>query len=83
MQAQAHLEQEWAQVQAAHRHTLSAEEVALVQQMAADLPALWAAESTSLADRKRLLRTLIADVTLDSTQEAGVTHIAVRWQTGR
>ncbi|MBE7529107.1 MAG: hypothetical protein HS099_05180 [Ardenticatenaceae bacterium] len=70
-------------MQAAHRHTLSAEEVALVQQMAADLPAPWAAESTSLADRKRLLRTLIADVTLDSTQEAGVTHIAVRWQTGR
>ncbi|MBE7529147.1 MAG: hypothetical protein HS099_05380 [Ardenticatenaceae bacterium] len=40
LQAQAHLEQEWAQVQAAHRHTLSAEEVALVQQMAADLPRL-------------------------------------------
>lgn len=82
LQAQAQLEQEWAQVQAAHRYTLSAEEVVLVQQMAADLPALWAAESTTLSDRKRLLRTLMADVTLDSTQEAGVTHIAVRWQTG-
>ncbi len=82
LQAQAHLEQEWAQVQAAHRYTLSPAEVALVQQMAADLPALWAAESTTLADRKRLLRTLIADVSLDSTQETGVTHIAVRWQTG-
>ncbi len=82
LQAQAQLEQEWEQVQAAHLHAVSAEEVALVQQMAADLPALWAAQTTTLADRKRLLRTLIADVTLDSTQEAGVTHLAVRWQTG-
>lgn len=82
LQAQAQLEQEWEQVQAAHLHAVSVEEVALVQQMAADLPALWAAETTTLADRKRLLRTLIADVTLDSTQEAGITHLAVRWQTG-
>ncbi|HRQ42688.1 MAG TPA: recombinase family protein, partial [Chloroflexota bacterium] len=82
LQAQAQLQQEWAQVQATHLQPLSPEEVALVQQMAADLPALWAAQTTTLADRKRLLRTLIADVTLDSTQEAGISHIAVRWQTG-
>lgn len=82
LQAQAQLQQEWEQVQAANLQAVAAEEVALVRQMAADLPALWAAETTTLADRKRLLRTLIADVTLDSTQETGMTHIAVRWQTG-
>jgi hypothetical protein len=40
------------------------------------------AETTTLADRKRLLRTLIADVTLDSSQEAVISHLALRWQTG-
>ncbi|MFO7680126.1 MAG: recombinase family protein, partial [Chloroflexota bacterium] len=82
LQAQTQLEQEWEGVQTAQLQAVSEEDVALVQQMAADLPALWAAASTSLADRKRLLRTLLADVTLDGVSEAGVTHIAVRWQTG-
>lgn len=82
LQAQAKLEQEWSQLQADWQHTLSPAEIAMVQQMAADLPALWSAASTTLSDRKRLLRTLIADVTLDSKKEVGITHIAVRWQTG-
>ncbi|MGH3821615.1 MAG: recombinase family protein [Pseudonocardiaceae bacterium] len=34
----------------------------------ADLPMLWAAETTSDKDRKRLLRTLIADVTITPSQ---------------
>jgi len=34
----------------------------------ADLPVLWAAETTSEKDRKRLLRTLIADVTITPSQ---------------
>jgi hypothetical protein len=49
LQAQTQLEQEWEGVQAAQLQAVSEEDVALVQQMAADLPALWAAESTSLA----------------------------------
>ena len=35
----------------------------------ADLPALWAAESTCEKDRKRLLRALIADITITSQPE--------------
>jgi hypothetical protein len=35
-----------------------------LQALAADLPRLWDAPTTSPRDRKRLLRTLIADVTL-------------------
>ncbi len=49
----------------------------------ADLPALWAARTTSDRDRKRLLRTLLADVTL--TPSAGdPTQISVglRWKSG-
>ena len=37
----------------------------------ADLPALWSAPTTSDKDRKRLLRTLLADVTITPSADAG------------
>ncbi len=50
--------------------------------LAADLPRLWDAETTSPRDRKRLLRTLIADVTLLLEQDSHAVRIGVRWHTG-
>ena len=49
----------------------------------ADLPQLWAAETTSDKDRKRLLRTLLADVTI-TPSETDPTQLAVglRWKSG-
>jgi DNA invertase Pin-like site-specific DNA recombinase len=49
----------------------------------ADLPVLWAAETTSDKDRKRLLRTLLADVTI-TPSETDPTQLAVglRWKSG-
>lgn len=82
LQARAAQQQAWEQLQAAELRPLAAADEALVRRLAEDLPALWAAPTTTLDDRKRLLRTLIADVTLNSNREAGVTHIAIRWQTG-
>lgn len=73
---------EWEQVQAEQLRPLAAADEAMIRRLAADLPSLWSAPTTTLADRKRLLRTLIRDVTLNSKQETGVTHIAIRWQTG-
>ena len=35
-----------------------------LEALATDLPALWNASTTSAKDRKRLMRTLVADVTL-------------------
>ena len=52
--------------------------------LAVDLPRLWNAPTTSDKDRKRLLRTLIADVTLTS-QLATVgnqVHVGIRWRSG-
>jgi predicted site-specific integrase-resolvase len=48
-----------------------------------DLPAVWAAETTSDKDRKRLLRTLLADVTI-TPSETDPTQLAVglRWKSG-
>lgn len=50
--------------------------------LAADLPRLWDADTTSPRDRKRLLRTLIADVTLLLEQDSDNVRVGVRWHTG-
>jgi hypothetical protein len=52
-----------------------------LRELARDLPALWQAPTTTARDRKRLLRTLIADVTVRHVDDARA-HIGVRWHTG-
>jgi DNA invertase Pin-like site-specific DNA recombinase len=75
-------QREWERLQSEQLRPLAAADDALVRRLADDLPLLWAAPTTTPADRKRLLRVLIRDVTLHSRREAGLTHIAIRWQTG-
>jgi transposase-like protein len=43
---------------------------------------LWDAPSTSHKDRKRLLRTLVADVTLISSPAARHVRVGIRWRSG-
>ena len=46
----------------------------------ADLPALWSATTTSDKDRKRLLRTLLADVTITlSADDPAQISVGLRW----
>ena len=53
-----------------------------LEKLAADLPALWNAPATSPKDRKRLLRTLIADITVLPEQRPDQVRIGIRWHTG-
>ena len=53
-----------------------------LEKLAADLPALWHAPATSSKDRKRLLRTLVADVTLLPETDRSKVRIGIRWHTG-
>ena len=53
-----------------------------LQRLAADLPELWHAPTTSNKDRKRLLRTLIADITLLPQTRPDQVRIGIRWHTG-
>jgi Recombinase/Recombinase zinc beta ribbon domain len=53
-----------------------------LEKLAADLPALWNAPTTSARDRKRLLRTLIADVTVLPGPDRSKARIGIRWHTG-
>jgi len=53
-----------------------------LEALARDVPALWAADSTSEKDRKRLLRAVIADVTITSQPASRDVSVGIRWRTG-
>jgi DNA invertase Pin-like site-specific DNA recombinase len=53
-----------------------------LEKLAADLPGLWHAPTTSNKDRKRLLRTLIADVTVLPETDRSKVRVGIRWHTG-
>jgi len=53
-----------------------------LESLAADFPQLWAAPTTSDKERKRLLRTLIGDVTLISEPHSMQLRIGIRWRSG-
>lgn len=81
LQALRSLEQEWAHLQARELPPLTEADRTLILRLAEDVPALWYAASTTHEERKRLLRCLVADVTLDVVRP-GRTRVRIRWQTG-
>lgn len=59
---------------------LTDEEKEKIEGLARDLPRIWYNEKTSSADRKRLLRILISDVTLTRTDQ--IAKVTVCWKIG-
>ncbi|MGH9304280.1 MAG: recombinase family protein [Acidimicrobiales bacterium] len=53
-----------------------------LEALTGDVAALWHAPTTSARDRKRLLRTLVADVTLLPEPDLAKARIGIRWHTG-
>jgi DNA invertase Pin-like site-specific DNA recombinase len=53
-----------------------------IEALAQDLPRLWAAPTTSAKDRKRLVRSLVADVTVMSEPGGPRLGIGIRWRSG-
>jgi DNA invertase Pin-like site-specific DNA recombinase len=53
-----------------------------LEALVTDLPGLWQASSTTDRDRKRLLRTLIADVTVLPEPDRGKCRVGIRWHSG-
>jgi DNA invertase Pin-like site-specific DNA recombinase len=76
------LEQEWEQAQEQELAPLTETDRTMIRELAEDVPALWHAETTTMAERKRLLRCLIQDVTLDAVAKPGFSIIRIRWHTG-
>jgi len=77
---QAALEKKWEQAQNQQLRPLCDADRLLIRRLASDLPALW--QNAGPAQRKRLLRCLVADVTLDSFSRPGYSRLLVRWNTG-
>ena len=61
---------------------LSAAERAAIQALAADLPRVWSAPSTSQADRKQLLRILIQDITATVAGDSELVDVVITWAGG-
>jgi DNA invertase Pin-like site-specific DNA recombinase len=76
------LQQDWSHLQTQSLAPLSEAERQQLRQLAQDVPGLWQAETTTAPERKRLLRCLIRDVTLDSFSQPGFSRITLRWHTG-
>jgi hypothetical protein len=53
-----------------------------LETLVTDMPRLWHASTTNAKDRKRLLRTLIADITLLPEHDREQARIGIRWHTG-
>ena len=53
-----------------------------LEALASNLPRLWHASTTSDKDRKRLLRALVADVTIQSDPADPLMRLGLRWRSG-
>jgi DNA invertase Pin-like site-specific DNA recombinase len=78
----AHLGEEYERYQRARPARLSAAELAAIRALAGDIPALWAAPTTTVADRKRLLRAVIESVQVTAEGATERVHAAITWAGG-
>ena len=79
----AHLGEEYERYQRARPARLSAAELAAIRALAGDIPALWAAPTTTVADRKRLLRAVIESVQVTAEGATERVHATVTWAGGQ
>src|ERR1044072_3427780 len=82
-EAMIHLEAlkiEAAEFQRKEAHVATPEQKAKVLALARDLPRLWYAPSTQSKDRKRMLRLLITDSTVEKPDNQKQLLVHIRWQ---
>lgn len=77
-----HLRQEYDRFTHTTPRLLTAAERATITAVAADLPALWIAATTTQADRKELLRILIQDITVAVLGSSELLDITITWVGG-
>lgn len=82
LQALEQTRRELAQREQSRPRALSADERARVLQLGKDLPRLWRSPSTTLRDKKELLRTLLEDVGISVFREQYRALLKLRWRGG-
>jgi DNA invertase Pin-like site-specific DNA recombinase len=76
------LKKQAAEFQRQETRLATAEQKAKVLALARDLPRLWHAPTTRAKDRKRMLRLLIKDITVEKLTDQKQLLIHIRWQGG-
>ena len=71
---------QYAEFQKTHGRAITPEQKAKIVSLVKDLPRLWNAPTTKAKDKKRMLRLLIKDVTVEKLKRKALLH--VRWQGG-
>jgi hypothetical protein len=76
------LKKDAAEFQRQEAHVATPEQKAKVLALARDLPRLWHAPTTQSRDRKRMLRLLIKDITVEKSPNQKQLLVHIRWQGG-
>ena len=76
------LKQQAAEFQRQEARVATAEQKEKVLALARDLPRLWHAPTTQAKDRKRMLRLLIKDITVEKAPQEKQLLVHIRWQGG-
>jgi hypothetical protein len=74
------VKQQFAQFREKEHHTVSPEQKQKILALARDFPRLWNSASTKAKDRKRMLRLLIKDITVEKTVAPKQAVLHIRWQ---
>jgi hypothetical protein len=74
------IRKQYAEFKRTQGRAITPEQRVRILSLAEDLPRLWNAPTTKAKDKKRMLRLLIKDITVEKQERKGVLH--VRWQGG-
>lgn len=82
LSTQQQLTEDWHRFSRTAPPTLSPDQKAAITAAAADLPALWAAPSTTDADRKEVIRSVIEEITVNVRGRSELVDVTVHWAGG-
>jgi hypothetical protein len=82
LQAQQALAEEYHRVLQQQPRVLTSEERTAIRQLAADIPALWNAPTTTDADRKEILRQVVECVAVDAQGTSEQVRVRITWAGG-
>lgn len=82
LQAQETLEEDYRRFLQQQPRVLTMEERDAIRQLAADIPALWSAPTTTNADRKEMLRQVVERVEVDAQGKTEHVRVRITWAGG-
>ena len=82
LQAQQRLEEEYHRLLQQQPRVLTAEEREAMRQLAADIPALWNAATTTNTDRKEIIRQVVERVEVEAQGKTEQVHVRITWAGG-